>query len=123
MLKPIWLHKPHNQVLALNLANSYLRSGDYESAIEILRDLLLVNKDSLLSYQLLNDAYQRTQQKKEAHKTQAEIYALISAYPLAINELQFAYNYAKDDNIEKQRILGRIDQLRTSQANAQRMSL
>ncbi|WP_371193021.1 M48 family metalloprotease [Glaciecola sp. SC05] len=123
MLRPLWLHKPQNQVLALNLANSYMKAAQYESAIAILRDLLLVNNENLLSYQLLNDAYERTQQKKEAHKTQAEIYALIAAYPLAIDELQFAYNFAKDDNLEKQRILGRIDQLRTAQANAQRLSL
>ncbi|MFC4699310.1 M48 family metalloprotease [Glaciecola siphonariae] len=123
LLKPLRRHKPHNQVLALNLANSYLKAADYDSAIEILRDLLLVDSNNILSYQLLNDAYERTQQKKEAHKTQAEIYALILAYPLAIDELQFAYNYAKEDNIEKQRILGRIDQLRSAQANAQRLSL
>jgi predicted Zn-dependent protease len=123
LLKPLHQHKPQNTVLALNLANSYLRAGDYEPAIQLLRDLLLVDNESMLSYQLLNDAYERSQQKKEAHKTQAEIYALISAYPLAIDELQFAYNYAKEDNTEKQRILGRIDQLRSAQANAQRLSL
>lgn len=123
MLRPIWQHKPQNKVLALNLANSYMKATDYEAAIGILRDVLLVDSESILSYQLLNDAYERTQQKKEAHKTQAEIYALISAYPLAINELQFAYNFAKDDNLEKQRILGRIDQMRMAQANAQRLSL
>jgi len=123
MLRPIWLHKPHNKVLALNLANTYMKSADYDTAIEILRDLLLTDNENILSYQLLNDAYERTAQKKEAHKTQAEIYALISAYPLAINELQYAYNFAKDDNIEKQRILGRIDQLRSAQASAQRLSL
>jgi predicted Zn-dependent protease len=123
MLKPLHQHKPHNSVLALNLANTYLRAADYEPAIQILRDMLLVNDESILSYQLLNDAYERSQQKKEAHKTQAEIYALISAYPLAIDELQFAYNYAKEDNTEKQRILGRIDQLRSAEASAKRLSL
>ncbi|WP_395343375.1 M48 family metalloprotease [Ningiella sp. W23] len=123
LLKPLWQHKPQNKVLALNLANSYLKSGDFENAIDILRDLILVDNENLISYQLLNEAYERSQQKKEAHKSQAEIYALISAYPLAIDELQFAYNYAKDDNLEKQRIMGRISQLRAAQANAQRLSL
>nr|WP_241664555.1 M48 family metalloprotease [Ningiella ruwaisensis] len=123
MLKPLWQHKPQNLVLALNLANVYLTSADYEPAIQILRDLLLVDKQNILAYQLLNDAYQRSSQKKEAHKTQAEIYSLIGAYSLAIDELQFAYNFARDDTIEKQRILGRIDQLRSAQANAQRLSL
>lgn len=123
LLTPLWRLKPQNQVLALNLANAYLHAADYEPAIQILRDLLLVDNDNILSYQLLNNAYERSGQKKEAHKAQAEIYALISAYPLAIDELQFAYNFAKSDVLEKQRILGRIDQLRTAQANAQRLSL
>jgi predicted Zn-dependent protease len=115
--------KPQNQVLALNLANAYLRAADYEPAIQILRDLLLVDNENILSYSLLNNAYERSSQKKEAHKAQAEIYALIGAYSLAIDELQFAYNFARTDILEKQRVLGRIDQLRTAQANAQRLSL
>jgi predicted Zn-dependent protease len=123
LLKPLWRLKPQNQVLALNLANAYLRAVDYEPAIQILRDLLLVDNENILSYSLLNNAYERSSQKKEAHKAQAEIYALIGAYSLAIDELQFAYNFARTDILEKQRVLGRIDQLRTAQANAQRLSL
>ncbi|MBT1449589.1 M48 family metalloprotease [Glaciecola sp. XM2] len=123
LLKPLWQSKPQNQVLALNLANSYIKAQNYDPAIQILRDLLLVDAENILSYQLLNNAYERSQMKKEAHMAQAEIYALISAYPLAIDELQFAYNYARHDALEKLRIRGRIDQLRTAQANTQRLSL
>ncbi len=123
LLTPIWQLKPQNRVLALNLANSHLQAENYGTSIQILRDLLLVNNKDLLSHQLLHDAYQRTQNQKDAHQTQAEIYALISAYSLAIDELQFAYNYANHDNIEKQRIKGRIEQMRQFQEDMKRLSL
>ncbi|MGB3727507.1 MAG: M48 family metalloprotease [Glaciecola sp.] len=123
MLAPLWRLKPQNQVLALNLANAYITDMNYEPAIELLRDLLLVDNTNFLAYQLLNDAYNRNQQKKEAHMVQAEIYALISAYPLAIDELQFAYNQTQNDSLEKQRIKGRIAQLREAQEAMMRLSI
>lgn len=123
LLKPIWKFKPQNKVLVLNLANAHIYAQEYEPAIELLRDLLLVDKENLLAYQLLNDAYHRSQQKKLAHMTQAEIYALISAYPRAIDELQFAYNETGSDSIEKQRIKARIAQLRKAQEDMMKMSI
>ncbi len=123
MLTPVWKLKPTNTVLALNLANAYISAGNFDPAIQILRDLLLIDKESFLAYQLLNEAYNRDQRKKEAHMAQAEIYALISAYPLAIDELQFAYNQTGSDNLEKQRIKGRISQLRAAQDSMMRLSI
>lgn len=123
MLSPLWKLKPQNSVLTLNLANAYIDSQNYMPAIEMLRDLLLVHKENFLAYQLLHDAYNRNQMKKEAHMVQAEIYALILAYPLAIDELQFAYNQAGNDTLEKQRIKGRISQLRDAQASMMKLSL
>jgi predicted Zn-dependent protease len=123
LLTPLWQNRPQNSVLTLNLANAYISAQNYEPAIEILRDLLLINKDSFLAYQLLHDAYNQTQMKKEAHMVQAEIYALISAYPLAIDELQFAYNQVGTDTLEKQRIKGRIAQFREAQASMMSLSI
>ncbi|MFT6267632.1 MAG: putative Zn-dependent protease [Alphaproteobacteria bacterium] len=123
LLTPLWRNKPQNSVLTLNLANAYISAQNYEPAIQMLRDLLLVNKENILAYQLLNDAYNRNQMKKEAHMTQAEIYALISAYPLAIDELQFAYNQVGADTLEKQRIKGRIAQFRQAQASMMSLSI
>lgn len=123
LLSPLWKVHPQNSVLTLNLANAYISAQNYEPAIEMLRDLLLVNKESFLAYQLLNDAYDRSQQKKEAHMVQAEIYALILAYPLAIDELQFAYNETGTDTLEKQRIKGRISQFREAQASIMKLSI
>ncbi|MGQ8363742.1 M48 family metalloprotease [Glaciecola sp. 1036] len=123
LLTPLWQFKPQNRVLALNLANAHLEAENYGTSIQILRDLLLVHENDIVAYQLLNDAYQRTQNKKDAHITQAQIYSLISAYPLAINELQFAYNFAEGDVLERQRIKGLIEKMRMAQESIQRLSI
>ena len=123
VLKPHWRLRPQNRVLALNLANAHLQAQEYNESIQLLRDLLLVNSDDILSYQLLHDAYQQTQNQKDAHITQAIIYGMISAYPLAINELQFAYNFSEGDTIERQRISGMIQKMREEQESSQRLSL
>lgn len=106
---------PRNRVVTLNLANASIENKDYKFAVTLLKDYLLVNPDHLLSHQLLADAYERSNKRLEMHQTNAEIYALLAAYPRAIDELHTAYNYAKTSNIEKQRIRARIDQLRVAQ--------
>jgi predicted Zn-dependent protease len=123
LLSPLWLNKPQNSVLTLNLANAYISAQNYQPAVQMLRDLLLVDKENFLAYQLLNDAYNQNQMKKEAHMAQAEIYGLIAAYPLAIDELQFAYNQVGTDTLEKQRIKGRIAQFREAQASMMSLSI
>ncbi|TDF41616.1 M48 family peptidase [Alteromonadaceae bacterium M269] len=107
--------RPRNRVITLNLANVAIENKNYDMAIELLKDYLLVNPDHLLSHQLLSSAYSGSQRFLEMHQTQAEIYALLLAYPRAIDELQHAYNFAKLQNIEKQRIRARIDQFREAQ--------
>ncbi len=123
MLTEHWQHRPQNRVLALNLANAYLYAESFDESIQILRDMLLVDSEDLLAYQLLHDAYRQSQNKKDAHITQANIYALISAYSLAINELQFAYNFSNNDTLERQRITGMIEKMRNEQETARRLSL
>ena len=120
MLTPKWRLKSQNKVLALNLANALIHNQEQEKAISLLRDILLVDNEHFLSYSLLIDAYAQTQQKKEMHQASAERFALILAYPLAINELQFAYNQVEGDYLEKQRIKARIEQLRVAQASLTR---
>lgn len=106
---------PRNRVVSLNLANAAIENKDYSEAVEVLKDYLLVNPEHLLSYQLLSSAYQRSNKMLEMHQTNAEIFALLAAYPKAIDELHTAYNFAGDSNIEKQRIRARIDQFRVAQ--------
>ncbi|WP_051275293.1 M48 family metalloprotease [Aestuariibacter salexigens] len=106
---------PRNPVVALNLANASIKIGDFDAATQILRDFLLVNPEHYLSYQLLTEAYGENNQMLEMHQSRAEVYALVAAYPRAIDELQHAYNFAADRHLEKQRIRARIEQFRTAQ--------
>ncbi len=107
--------QPRNRVVSLNLANAAIQQGDFEKAEEVLSDFLLVNPGDPLSYQLLSEAHSKQNNKLQMHQAKAEWFALLAAYPNAIDELQTAYNYTADNNIEKQRIRARIEQLRDTQ--------
>lgn len=113
------IHAPYNRVLTLNLANVLIKTKDFERAISLLKDYLLVNPDNMLAYELLSDAYRSSEQKLEMHQVKAELYALVAAYPRAIDELHTAYNYASERNIEQQRIRARIEQFRIAQEKLQ----
>lgn len=106
---------PRNRVVSLNLANTYIQNEQIEKATRLLKDYLLVDPDNLLAMQMLADAYGESRQLLEMHQSKAEVYALVAAYPRAIDELQNAYNFAGDRQLEKQRIRARIDQLRDAQ--------
>jgi predicted Zn-dependent protease len=121
MLTPLWRFKPQNQVLALNLANAMIKAEQYSQAIRILRDLLLVDPEQFLSYSLLIDAYIATGQKRQMYRASAERFALLLAYPKAIDELQFAYNETGMDFLEKQRIKARIEQFRSEIETLERL--
>lgn len=113
------IHAPFNRVLTLNLANVLIKSRNFDMATTLLKDYLLVNPDNMLAYDLLSEAYRSNEQKLEMHQVKAEVYALVAAYPRAIDELHTAYNYADERNIEKQRIRARIEQFRTAQERLQ----
>lgn len=113
------VHTPYNRVISLNLANVLIKDEQYEKATSLLKDYLLVNPDNMLAYELLSEAYRNSGQQLEMHQVKAEVYALVAAYPRAIDELHSAYNFADDRNIEKQRIRARIDQFRTAQERLQ----
>jgi len=46
---------------------------------------------------------------------------LYGAYNRAVDELQYAYNFAGDDHLEKQRIRARIKQFRDQEERLQRL--
>ncbi len=110
---------PHNPVLTLKLANILIKNKQTERATALLKDYLIVNPDNMLAYQLLSDAYRESQQTLEMHQVKAEIYALVAAYPRAIDELHTAYNFANERKLEKQRIRARIEQFRSAQERLQ----
>ncbi|MBE1301215.1 MAG: M48 family metalloprotease [Alteromonadaceae bacterium] len=109
--------QPRNRIISLNLANAALNEGRSQQAIDVLTDYLLIDPDDALSYQLLSEAHSNENNYLAMHQAKAEWLALLAAYPNAIDELQTAYNYAKNNNnnIEKQRIRARIEQIRDDQ--------
>lgn len=106
---------PRNRVISLNLANAAIKKKDFNKAVQVLNDYLLVNPGHPLSYQLLIEAHGESQSFLEMHQSKAEYYGLLAAYPNAIDELHTAYNFADDNHIERQRIRARIEQFREKQ--------
>ena len=121
MLKPHVKHNPRNQVLALNQANAYISAQKYDNAISLLKDFLLVRKDYQIAHQLMSEAYQKSKQFSQMHQSKAEVYALYGAYNRAVDELQYAYNFAGDNHLAKQRIRARIKQFRDQEERLERL--
>ncbi len=120
-LAPHLARTPRNQVLALNQANAMIEAGQYQNAIAILKDFLLVNSEYQLPYQLLTEAYKKSRQLKDMHQSKAETLALYGAYSRAVDELQHAYNFADENHLEKQKIRARIKQLREEEERLKRL--
>ena len=120
-LAPHLSRTPRNQVLALNQANALIEGGQYQQAILILKDFLMVNEEYEVAYQLLTEAYKRSRDRKDMHQSKAEVYALNGAYQRAIDELQFAYNFTGESHLEKQKIRARIKQLRDDEERLKRL--
>ncbi|WP_100657256.1 M48 family metalloprotease [Alteromonas flava] len=114
-------NSPRNAVVTLNLANAAIEDKQLDYATELLRDFLLLNPEHMLTHQLLSDAYGKARKYKEMHQMNAEVFALLAAFPQAIDELQHAYNFTGDNHLEKQRIRARIQQLRDEEARLERL--
>lgn len=106
---------PNNPVITLNLANVYIEAGKYELAITALRDFMLLYPKHSLARNLLTTAYAKSQNMAQMHQSRAELYALMAAYPRAIDELHTAYNYSSLSDLDKKRIQARIKQLKQEQ--------
>lgn len=120
-LAPHVARTPRNIVLALNQANALIEGNHNKEAIVLLKDFLLVHPDYEIAYQLLTDAYKKEKLYLDMHSSKAEIYALYGAYPRAVDELQYAYNFAAENHLEKQRIRARIKQLREQEERLKRL--
>ena len=121
LLAPHVEYSPRNQVLALNQANALISAAQYDEAISLLKDFLLVKNDYQIAYQLMAEAYQKAKRFSQMHQSKAEVYALYGAYNRAVDELQYAYNFAGDDYLQKQRIRARIKQFREQEERLARL--
>ncbi|WP_373293940.1 beta-barrel assembly-enhancing protease [Alteromonas halophila] len=120
-LAPHLQNTPRNVVLALNQANAMIAAERFDEAVAILKDFLLVNDEYQIAYEMLADAYRESNQFLDMHQNKAEVYALYGAYSRAVDELQFAYTFAGDNHLTKQRIRARIKQFRDQQERLKRL--
>ncbi|MFT5759170.1 MAG: putative Zn-dependent protease, partial [Alteromonadaceae bacterium] len=94
LLADLNLLMPNNQVVALNYANVLQEAEKYDQSALILQDFLLVNPGHFIANDLLATVYRKQKKTALMHVTNAEVYALLGAYPRAIDELQTGYNFA-----------------------------
>ncbi len=121
MLERLNLFMPNNQVVSLNYANALLSVKEYDLAAQILQDFLLVNPGNFIAYDILTTLY-RTQEKTGLmHMSKAEVYALLGAYPKAVDELQTSYAFLDEQPLMQKRIKARILQLQEQENRLKRL--
>lgn len=104
--------KPTSNVVNTNLANVYIEDNQTEKAIPLLEDLIFLDKQDQLAYQLLHQAYKKNGNKAMAYYVKAEYLALSADYKTAIDQLNFAYKQSKENPLQLARIEARIRQFR-----------
>lgn len=112
--------RPNNQVITLNYANVLQEAKQYDQAAQLLQDFLLINPGNFIAYDLLTTVYRKQGKTARMHVNQAEVYALLGAYPKAIDELQTGYDFA-DQTLVQKRIKGRILQLQAMEDKRKRL--
>jgi len=122
MLAELNLLMPNNQVVALNFANVLTEAKQYEQAELILQDFLLINPDNFIANDLLTTVYQKQDKMVLMHASKAEVFALLGAYPRAIDELQTGYNFIEDNPLVKKRIRARILQFQSQEEKLKRLN-
>ncbi|WP_017445307.1 M48 family metalloprotease [Gayadomonas joobiniege] len=114
--------RPNHPVLLLNYANALIKANKADKAVELLKDFIILHPEHYLAWQLMSDAYKQLGDRAMYHQSQAELYALVLAYPKAIDELHTAFNYIdSESDTDKKRISARIKQLRSEQESLKRL--
>jgi len=108
LLSKLNLLMPNNQVVTLNYANVLMEAGQLNKAEQLLNDFLLIQNNNFIAYDLLTTVYTKQKKLSSMHTNKAEVYALLGAYPRAIDELQTAINLSGDEILTKKRIKARI---------------
>ncbi len=121
MLKQLNLFMPNNQVVSLNYANALLSVKKYELAAQILHDFLLVNPGNFIAHDLLTTLYRTEGKVGLMHMNKAEVYALLGAYPKAVDELQTSYNFLEGQPLMQKRVKARILQFQDQENRLKRL--
>jgi len=104
--------KPTSQVINANLANIYIEAGEPSKAIPLLEDMIFLDKQNQLPYQLLNLAYKKMGNQGMEYFSSAELMALGANYKGAIDQLNFAYRASEGNPLQLARIEARIRQFK-----------
>lgn len=104
--------KPTSQVINANLANIYIEAGEPTKAIPLLEDMIFLDKQNQLPYQLLNLAYKKMGNQGMEYFSSAELMALGANYKGAIDQLNFAYRASEGNPLQLARIEARIRQFK-----------
>ena len=115
MLKQQQELKPTSQVLNLNLANAYLEANKPENSIPLLQESIYLDKQNVLAYQLLFDAYHKEGNASLEHYTKSELLALSANYRGAIDQLNYAHQKTKNNTLQLARIEARIRQFKQAE--------
>ena len=115
MLKQQQALKPTSQVININLANAYLEANKPEDSIPLLQESIYLEKQNVLAYQLLFDAYHKEGKAALEHYTKAEILALNANYKGAIDQLNYAHQKTKNNPLQLARIEAKIRQFKQAE--------
>ncbi|QSX39044.1 beta-barrel assembly-enhancing protease [Shewanella sedimentimangrovi] len=107
--------KPTSQVINANLANVYIEAGEAAKAIPVLEDMVFLDKQNPLPYEMMTQVYRQTGNQALEHFASAESMALAADYKGAVDQLNFAYRFTKDDPLQLARIEARIRQFREAE--------
>lgn len=121
MLSELNLLMPNNQVVTLNYANVLSEAKQYNKAEVLLQDFLAISPKNFIANDLLTEIYRKQDKMALMHASKAEVYALLGAYPKAVDELQTGYNFVEENPLLKKRMKGRILQLQEQQEKLKRL--
>jgi predicted Zn-dependent protease len=121
MLEQLNLFMPNNQVVSLNYANALLTVKNYDLAAQILQDFLLVNPGNFIAYDILTTLYRSQEKTGLMHMSKAEVFALLGAYPKAVDELQTSYAFLEEQPLMQKRVKARILQFQEQENRLKRL--
>lgn len=99
-----------NPVVIMNLANAYLKADQPEKTIQVLDEFTRNNKESTTAWELISEAYQRTNNLPGYYQAQAEYNALLDKFEQAKEQLHMA-RANTSDAYSQARIDARIAEL------------
>lgn len=121
MLESLNKLMPNNRVISLNYANAAYEAGELNLAVNLLQDFLIAQPNSFIAHDLLANVYDKQGNKPQFHSAKAEVYALLGAYPRAIDELQMGYKNIDDEPLLQKRFKARISQFQQKKEVLERL--